>query len=142
MEAQNYIQNMQKLLFVARELHNRDFGNLYVIPSMSPSGAHWRCIFRSAINTEHTVIGSNWIQDLLNARNNNYYTIEEITDRFIADHRMFVKRCIGKNQEYSQWFATVVANLDSDELPYAFSDYFSEENKWQTTKGKLINTLD
>ena len=132
--------NLKKVLFIAEALHQKGYENLKVIPSLSPSGVYWRCSFVPANkNQEFDVIVSNWLSNFADISENEIpLTIKELTYRFIEEHKEFLVKCIGKNEEYINWFKNVMEILDLEELPYAFSDYFGPTTYWQTSLGKRI----
>ena len=137
-----YMQNRHKLLLMVKELHKRGYGNMRIIPSLSPSGVYWRCSFldkatRKQFNT------MDWIFDLEEGRNciEINLTLKTMADMFVRDNGEFVELCKGKDEEYTKWYAEMVARLEEDELPYAFADYFSPSGFWKTSNGKEIETL-
>jgi len=137
-----YMINMQKLLYIVKELHNRGFEKLRVVPSISPSGLAWRCSFLSDNDSERmTVIASNWIQDFFSVRVEIEYPMEELTNIFEKEHFDFLILCKGKNMDYVEWYSDMLLKLKEGELPYAFSDYFSPGDYWETTQGQKIYTL-
>lgn len=135
-----YMLNLKKVLFIAEALHQKGYENLKIIPSLSPSGVYWRCSFvTSNANKELEIIASNWIQNLYNISESEInLNIKELTDQFIEEHRDFLEKCIGKNEEYINWFKNALEILDVEELPYAFSDYFGPTTYWVTSLGKKI----
>ena len=137
-----YMKNMQKLLYIVKELHIRGFEKLRIIPSLSPSGLSWRCSFISDTNSERkSIVSSSWIQNVFNIEEKNEYSIELLTDMFEKEHIDFLNACKGKNKEYVEWYSDMLHNLNEGELPYAFSDYFGPTDYWETSKGQKINTL-
>ena len=61
MEKNYYMLNMQKILFVASELHKRGYEKLIIEPSVSPNGMAWRCRFLvNSDEEEQYVIVSTW----------------------------------------------------------------------------------
>ena len=93
--------NMQKLLYIVKELHIRGFEKLRVIPSLAPSGLYWRCSFLADTDSERkTIITSGWIQDILNIEQKIEYSLGELTDKFEKDHIDFLNLCKGENKEY------------------------------------------
>ena len=74
-----YSINMQKLLFVVKELHSRGYEKLRIVPSLSPSGLSWRCSFVVKSGSQlKSIIASNWLQDVMNVSSKNEYSIEEL----------------------------------------------------------------
>ena len=134
---------MQKLLFVAKELHNQGYQNLKVIPSLSPSGLYWRCSF--VINndvTKEMILVSNWIQEEFQIQEKEIeLSLKDLTNFFAEKHYDFLKKCGGENKAYRDWFVNMVQNLKTEELPYAFSDYFSPTNYWKTSLDNEIPIL-
>ena len=134
-----YMLNMQKLLQLAGELHKRGCTKLHVIPSLSPSGVHWRCDFINADSSERLSV-SNWLQENFDIKEKEASTTE-IVKRFEEDYNHFLLGSHGKDDAYSQWFSDMLKQLEEGELPYAFSDYYSDPNYWQTNTGKKIRTF-
>lgn len=137
-----YMANMQKVLFVARELHNKGYEKLRVIPSLSPSGASWRCSF--VTERDRGIIASSWIYQIFE---NDFTTTEinlsiiELTERFETEHSSFLRGCLGRDYEYKEWYSGMLRLLRTEELPYAFCDYFSPTDYWKTSKDNKITTL-
>lgn len=40
------------------------------------------------------------------------------------------------------WFSYMLAELNDEELTYAFSDYYNDRNFWQTSQGKKIKSFN
>ena len=138
----NYMINMQKLLYLVKELHIRGYEKLRIIPSLSPTGLAWRCsLISDTISKRNTIIISNWIQDIFNIEEKNDFSIEQLTDLFVKEHIGFLNECKGKNQEYVKWYSEMLYKLKEGELPYAFSDYFGPTDYWETSEGKKLYTL-
>ena len=142
MEQNIYMIRMQKILFIAKELHERGYENLRVIPSLSPSGMSWRCSFRSKNNREkEDILASVWIQSFKNAEENDGETVENLSTIFEKAHASFLRKCKGEDPEYKAWFRQMLAALDKGELPYAFSDSFGPAEYWKTSADHKIYTL-
>ncbi len=143
MDSNFYNRNRNKLLFMVRELHKLGYGNLRVIPSISPSGLAWRCVFIDQAK-ENNFIASTWIDS-----QEDDYKVEiklspqELAVFFKKDNIDFIEHCKGKNKEYEKWYSQMVENLKEEELPYAFdaNDYFYPTDHWLTTKDNKIKTL-
>jgi hypothetical protein len=134
-----YIINMQKTLYIARELHQRGFETLYIEPSMSPSGCHWRCSFFNNYKKEYRIIISNWIQENRDISEKEIsQDIIELTELFIQHHQDFLTLCKGKNSAYVEWYQNMLNCLTAEELPYAYADFFHEKGYWMTTKDQKI----
>jgi hypothetical protein len=137
-----YMINMQKLLFVVKELHIRGFENLRVIPSLSPTGLAWRCNFISVADREkEAIVTSTWIENYFSKEKNIEYSIDELTDMFEREYVNFLKLCKGENKEYVEWYSMMLDKLKEGELPYAFAEYFSPTDYWKTSEGQEIRTL-
>jgi hypothetical protein len=139
MATNNYMRNRYKLLLMVKELHKRGYENLRVVPSLSPTGLAWRCEF--VIRTGEHFIASNWISELEEGRELIKHTPEELADMFSRENYIFTDKCRGENKEYSEWYSNMVNSLENGELPYAFADYFSPTDHWETSKGNKIKTL-
>lgn len=139
MKKNYYMVNMQKLLHLAVELHQKGFSGLEVIPSLSPSGVYWRCDFINA-KTQEKVSVSNWLQEAYDI-NVDDLLLDDIAEKFENQHQQFILSCSGEESLYSQWLQNLVSQLERDELPYAFSDYYNDPHYWQTSNGKKIKTL-
>ena len=137
MSSNLYMFNMQRVLFIAAALHEKGYGKLKIIPSLSPSGLSWRCSLIS--ETDREVIVSKWIQHKFDISLNRIEpSISQLADLFIEEHKDFLKQCIGNNKEYIDWFKGILEILDEEELPYAFSDYFGPTVYWLTSLGKKL----
>ena len=131
--------NMQKLLHLAVALHQKGFWGLEVTPYLSPSGVYWSCDFINADSSERLSV-SNWLQESFDIKEKEASTTE-IVKRFEEDYNHFLLGSQGKDEYYSQWFSKMLKQLEEGELPYAFSDYYSDPNYWQTNTGKKIRTF-
>jgi len=143
MEPNFYMLNHQKLLFMVGELHQRGFENLRVVPSLSPSGLSWRCSFINTVNRDKIeVIASNWIRRNYDCEKQEIArSIAEMADDFMEQEMDFLENCRGKNEEYVKWFQEMLQKLKPEELPYAFADYFSPTDYWQTSLRNRIPIL-
>ncbi len=142
MNENHYKINMQKLLFVVKELHIRGFENLRIIPSLSPTGLAWRCNFVSVSDrNKEAIVTSTWIEKKFSKEKNIEYSIDELTDMFEREYVNFLKMCKRENKEYVEWFSMMLDKLKEGELPYAFAEYFSPTDFWKTSEGQEINTL-
>ena len=142
MEENFYMTNRQKVLFMVHELHKRGYGKLRIIPSLSPSGMSWRCSFIDE-SKNHELIASNWIFHHENEHSTEEIkmTIDELADLFVKENFEFIQYCKGTNEEYEKWYSEMLTQLGKGELPYAFADYFSPTDYWETSEGKQIKTL-
>lgn len=135
-----YMLNLKKVLLIAEVLHQKGYQNLKIIPSLSPSGVYWRCSFETSYKgLKFDIIASNWLQDFWSISESEIkLDIHKLTNKFIEEHKVFLEKCKGENEEYSKWFKDAVEILDEEELPYAFSDYFGPTTYWKTSLGKKI----
>lgn len=142
MDNSAYMINRQKLLFMVKELHSRGFEKLRIIPSVSPSGMHWRCSFIAGTK-DNSLIASNWLgkHEYEDSQKEIQLTPEALADLFLRENYEFVNQCKGENKEYTQWYRGMLENLSKEELPYAFDDYFSPTDFWRTSDGNEIQTL-
>lgn len=137
-----YMTNRHKLLLMVEELHKDGYGKLRVVPSVLPSGVYWRCSFVASPKRVELMV-SQWIVDV-EARSVNGEVVlspKELADMFIEENGEFIELCKGKDEMYRRWYSGMLAQLEGDELPYAFADYFSPSGFWKTSKGKEIETL-
>jgi hypothetical protein len=142
MERDYYSLNMQKLLYVVKDLHNIGYESLRIIPGISPSGLYWRCHFITNSETSYKkVVASNWFQDIVDVNGRIDISIETLTIMFMRDHSDFLKECATRNNEYIIWYNNMLNELAADELPYAYNDYFQATTFWKTTKDNKIITL-
>lgn len=137
-----YMQNRHKLLLMAEELHKMGYGLLRVVPSLSPSGMYWRCSFVDR-GTKTEVIASSWIytQEESGRSGEIIVSAKELAAIFVRDNGEFIARCVGDDETYTTWYRGMLAQLEADELPYAFAEYFSPGEFWKTSGGKEIKTL-
>ena len=141
MENNCYKTNRQKLLFMVNELHKRGFGNLRIIPSLSPSGMYWRCSFVNQEN-DRNFNATNWLGEYETENLQEIkQTPSELAELFVKENIDFIKYCKGENDEYVKWYEEMVNGLDEGELPYAYAEYFSPTDFWKTSSQKTIKTL-
>jgi len=135
--------NMQKILFVAGELHKRGYDNLHIVPSLSPTGLAWRCKFVVMSNGgKQSIIVSNWISQFINDENKEIkQSPQELAKLLEKENAEFFVKCKGENREYIEWYSEMLNKLQEGELPYAFADYFSPTDFWKTTLDNEIKTL-
>jgi hypothetical protein len=124
---------------MVNELHLRGYGKLRVVPSLSPTGLAWRCIFVTSEGA--TFIASNCLENFETSDRKIEYTPERLADIFVVENRVFIDKCMGKNEDYVRWYNAMTARLSDGELPFAFADYFSPGDFWKTSKGNMIETL-
>jgi hypothetical protein len=139
MDKNHYMINMQKVLYMAAVLHTRGYEKLHVIPSLSPTGLSWRCVFMT-MDTE-SVIVSNWIVEQLDINAKADIEVLELANRFEREHFYFLRSCIGSDRRYVDWYSRMLDGLEEEELPYALSDFFSPCEYWLTSSDKRIITL-
>ena len=138
-----YMINMQKILFVAGELHKRGYENLHVVPSVAPTGLAWRCNFATISNGEkQSIIVSNWIYQLIEDENKEIkQSHQELAELFEKEKVDFLAKCKSENHEYVEWYNEMLNKLQEGELPYAFAEYFSPTNFWKTSLDNEIKIL-
>jgi hypothetical protein len=137
-----YMINMQKLLFVASELHKRGYEGLRVVPSLAPSGLAWRCKFVATSDKNQSIIVSSWIGKFANDENKEIeLSLQKLSDLLEKENIDFLAKCRGKNREYVEWFDEMLNKLKEGELPYAFADYFPPNGFWKTTLDNKIKIL-
>ena len=66
----------------------------------------------------------------------------ELADLFEREFFGFLQLCKGENKKYTMWFSYMLAELNDEELTYAFSDYYNDRNFWQTSQGKKIKSFN
>ena len=66
----------------------------------------------------------------------------ELADLFEREFFGFLQSCKGENKKYTMWFSYMLAELNDEELPYAFSDYYNDRDFWQTSQGKKIKSFN
>lgn len=136
-----YMLNLQKLLFIIEELHKRGYENLKAIPSLSPSGTGWRLELFSA-DWSQRIPANNWLYSNFRIEEQEIkLSIPELARLFEEEHFEFLQLCKGENKKYTAWFSSMLIQLDREELPYAFSDYYNDRNFWQTSQGKKIKSF-
>ena len=98
MEENFYMTNRQKLLFMVQEIHKRGYEKLRVIPSLSPSGLSWRCLFIVDTKKEE-FIASNWIykHEKEDSSKEIRLTAKELADLFIGENIEFINKERRKN---------------------------------------------
>jgi len=140
-----YMINMQKVLFIACELHKRGYEKLRVVPSVAPTGLAWRCQFVAfSYGKKHEFIASNWVSRFSYFDDKEIkYSTPKLADIFEEENTDFLAICKGESREYVEWFSGLVSQLREGELPYAFEDYGSyyAEGFWKTSKGNKIKML-
>jgi len=141
-EKNYYMINMQKLLFIASELFNRGYEMFHVAPSLSPTGLAWRCSYVVIVDGEkQSITVSNWIHDYISDENGEIEkTIQELSVLLEKEYTEFFYKCKGKNNDYIKWYNEMLNKLQEGELPYAFADYFSPTDYWETSLGNKIKT--
>ncbi|UAM98743.1 hypothetical protein K8354_02650 [Polaribacter litorisediminis] len=129
---------------MVKELHKCGYGNLRVIPSISPNGLAWRCEFIDQ-KKQNDFIASTWIESKMveNYKVEMKLSPQELADLFIKENINFLEHCKEKNEEYEHWYGQMVDSLTEKELPYAFDygEYFYPTDYWLTTKNKKIVKL-
>ena len=142
-EKNYYSINMQKILFVAKELHQRGYEKLRVEPSVAPTGLAWRCrFFVNSSEEKQAIIVSTWIGRISECDSLEITKpINELTDLFEKENMEFLVKCKGESHEYVEWFSKMINKLQEEELPYAFAEYFSPDDYWETTLNNKIRTL-
>jgi hypothetical protein len=141
-EKNYYMINMQKILFVARDLHKRGYEKLRVVPSVSPSGLSWRCQYIVSNGEKKSIVVSNWISNfIINENEEIKQSPQELADLFEKENAKFLTKCKGKNNEYVKWYSDMLDTLQEGELPYAFDDYFSSTDFWKTSMENEIKIL-
>jgi hypothetical protein len=141
-----YMINMQKILFVARELHNRGYEKLRVVPSISPNGMAWRCAFtvgeKEIDKINELLAVSPWLETIIkNKEGEINQSVQELTDLLENEIADLLIKCKGKNYEYVKWYSEMLDTLQKEELPYAFDDYFPCTDYWETTLNNKIKLL-
>ena len=66
----------------------------------------------------------------------------ELADLFEREFFGFLQLCKGENKKYTMWFSYMLAELNEEELPYAFSDYYNDRDFWQTSQKKKIMSFN
>ena len=128
---------------MVKELHKRGYGKLQVMPSVSPNGMSWRCSFYNDLR-QNPYPASIWLEkyEYEIFQDEIIHAAQKLADFYVKDNMEFIEQCKGKNDEYVKWYCEMVDNLEAEELPYAFDDYYSPTNDlWNTSKDKKIKSL-
>lgn len=124
--------NMQKVLFIAQEFHQRGYEKLRVLPYASPSGMYWRCDFY--ISKEEKYFVSGWILQKFDIEKQEIpLTIPQLADLLLKeeDFLPFLQKSFQKDEVYTTWYAQFLTSLNKNELPIALADYdLPEKNQW------------
>ena len=124
---------------MVKELHNRGYEKLRVLPYLAPSGLSWRCEFTDGEKSTNCP-ASVWIGRF---EDENTLSPQELADMYIKENAEYLENCKGENKEYVKWYSDMVDNLQEGELPYAFGDDYEPRpaDTWETSLHNMIKTL-
>lgn len=142
METSFYSINMQKLLHIVEQLHEKGYGHLKVLPFEAPNGFAWRCMFYNGQDGVQIPV-SNWLSRKFPTLETAFIEtpISQIATEFENDNTQFLESCKGEDIEYKTWYSEMLKMLQPDELPLAFGEYRSPTTYWRTTHENKIPLL-
>ena len=57
---------------------------------------------------------------------------------FLKENFFFLQSCKGENKKYTMWFSYMLAELNDEELPYAFNNYYNDRDFGKRLKRKRL----
>ena len=136
--AQTPASTYRKVLLMVGSLHQAGYERLRIFPSMSPSGAYWRCSIGPA-SVADRASGARVAFDFEDAEllahyssgeEDSYFGIdgsnmspEELGQAFIDRFPRIAVAASGRDEPYVMWFKEMLRLTDPNHLPYAFADW-------------------
>lgn len=132
---------------MVHELHKRGYQRLRIVPSMAPSGVHWRCsvVPASDVLTAH---GARARPDLeptahyTTGMDNAYFGWEdarqdsarELADKFVLRFAGVAEAGRGRDWAYAGWYVEMLGVAELGALPVSNGDWYREPDpRWLPT---------
>lgn len=129
-----------RVVSMVHDLHRRGFQKLRVLPTLSPSGMHWRCLITHADNTDRSGAPIDWsgqpepVVAYSTAQDASYFgwsgfenaSARELADQFIRAFPALADRALGRDWEYAGWLVELLGRMEElgDEgLVYFIADF-------------------
>lgn len=128
----------QRVLSMVGELHKKGYQRLRVVPAMSPSGMHWRCMITPASNTLRThgayLADPDWNHDLIatytSGSENKYFgwedcataTARQLADTFVERFPKITNAGMGWDWLYAGWYVEMLGAAESGYFPVVYDE--------------------
>ena len=127
------------------QLHQRGYQRLRVVPALSPSGVHWRCMITPSSNTQQTHGGhlaaldqgdSTVVTYSSAGPGDEYFGWSDrkqagadlLADTFLERFPQLCSQGLGYDQEYAKWFGDLLEVVDAGWFPYFYADWSIDES--------------
>lgn len=121
-----------KILRAVEALHAHCYQQVRVVPSMSPSGGHWRVTITAPGGDEtlhYTSAAGSTFADRPGASD---LSIIELSALILASLPQVERRGAHFDREYASWYSGLLQRCEANgALPIAFADYFSGKDGWK-----------
>jgi hypothetical protein len=142
-----HIRRAIRVLAIVGELHKRGYQRLRVMPCMSPSGVHWRCLIGpvtlfyrnhgAILNEMAAGLDNDEIQEVAtiarytSAQTNQYFgwkdaqtdDVRSLADKFVKRFRTVADSGRGWNYHYAGWYQRLLGLAEAGWLPVVLRDY-------------------
>lgn len=129
-----------RVVTMVHEMHKRGFQKLRALPTLAPSGMHWRCLITDASNTDQTGTPVTWSErpDAVVAYSTGqgarYFgwagfekaSARQMADKFVTAFPSLAERARGRDWEYAGWLVELLGRMEQlgDEgLIYFLADF-------------------
>lgn len=134
-----------EIVMIVHELHQRGYEQLRLFPGMSPNGCSWRwmiypkvllkdsnrCEHHSDCLPFHCPHGSTGVA--FPEERGCMKTANE----FMKEFESYVNLAKGEDEEYVEWYRSIVEHAEKKEFPIAFEEFFNAE-QWKFTNGEVL----
>ena len=141
----------RRVLLMVHELHLLGFQLLRICPYIYATG-HWRCAITPAANTlrSHGARMARWTEEgaahYTSASGDQYFGWpdgpgqgpKQLATMFLDRFPRLASEGYGADWAYAGWLVWMLAHTDADDLPYAFSDWDSPDDRLLTTGSAVV----
>jgi hypothetical protein len=126
----------RRILDMVRVLHLKGYECLRINPGMSPSGGYWRCEFLAGSMTltgtvEFDEAGRVETAKYTSGQERKYFgwsdaasdLPEKLAAKFVVRFPELSAKCVGRDQEYVEWYAKMLQDTNPVGFIYSYADY-------------------
>ena len=134
------LRDSARVIAMVHELHKAGYQRIRILPTMAPTGLHWRCTVTSADNLGPDGLSVRAGADGLIARytsgNGNHYfdwpgadrmNARQLAARFLTAFPVIAERGAGRDWAYAGWLTDVLGRAEHGDFLVFAADYPLDE---------------
>lgn len=136
------LRDAGRLIAMVHELHKAGYQRIRMLPTMAPTGLHWRCTITPADNLGADGLSvrdgaEGLIARYTSGQGNHYFdwpgadrmTARQLADRFLSNFPLIAARGAGRDWPYAGWLTDVLGRAEHGDFLVFAADYPLDEEE-------------